>query len=145
MSSVILYYTFTGSTRAEAERLAAETGAALCPVQELKKRTLFSAYVTGCMQAMRQRAAAIQPISIDLRQFDEIILGCPIWAGCPAPAFHAMLALLPAGKRVSLFFCSGSGNSSKSAAQTKALVQARGCTLASYRDVKAVPLARART
>lgn len=136
MSSVILFYTLGGATRAEAQRLAEESGARLCEVREQKKRGLFSAFFPGCPHAMKRRASKLQPLDVDLNAYDHITVGCPIWAGFPAPAFNAVVALLPAGKQVSLFFCSGSGDSTKSAEGTKELIAARGCALASYRDVK---------
>ncbi|ODU55079.1 MAG: hypothetical protein ABT01_07000 [Clostridium sp. SCN 57-10] len=136
MSSIILYYTLGGATRAEARRLATESGAQLCEVREQKKRGLFSAFFPGCPHAMQRRASKLQPLGIDLNAYDNIVIGCPIWANFPAPAFNAIAAQLPAGKQISLFFCSGGGDSSKSAEGTKGMIAARGCTLVSYRDVK---------
>lgn len=136
MKTVILYYTYGGSTKKEAERLATELGARAVQVKEAKKRIMFSAFFSGCPKAMRREAVPILPVEEDLSGYDKIILGCPIWAGHPAPAFNAIVDLLPPGKEVEIFLCSGSGDSSKSAEGTKKLIEAKGCTVASYRDVK---------
>jgi hypothetical protein len=139
MKTVILYYSLGGATKAEAERLAAKQGAELCPIREAKKRNIFTAFVPGCPDAMKRRASKIQPLGCNLGEYDRIVIGCPIWAGFPAPAFNAAVNLLPSGKEVELFFCSGGGEEPKSETGTKELIAAKGCTLVSYRDVKAVP------
>ena len=135
MKSIVLYYSLNGSSKAEAERLAAENGATLCPILEKKKRGMFSAFLPGCPDAMKRKASKIQPLGYDLQDFERITIVAPIWAGYPAPAFNAALALLPKGKEVELVFCSGGGAEPKSEAGTKALIAEKGCTLLSYRDV----------
>lgn len=136
MKTVILYYTFGGSTGKEAERLAAELQVPLCRVQEVHSRSLLAAFVPGGFLAMRRKKVKIQPLTVDLKNYDRIIIGCPIWAGHPAPAFNAIAELLPAGKEVELFFCSGSGDRQKSEQGTRELIEKKGCTVASYRNVK---------
>ena len=136
MKTVILYYTFGGSTKKEAERLAAELGAPLYRVREARNRSLLRAFFPGGYSAMHRRAVAIQPPDIHLQDYDRIIIGCPVWAGYPAPAFNAIAELLPAGKEVELFFCSGGSGTQKSEQGTKELVEGKSCTVVSYRDVK---------
>ncbi len=136
MKTVIVYYTFGGSTKKEAERLAAETGADLCRVLESKKRSFLASFIPGGSQAMKRKAVAIEPLNVNLQEYDRIIVGCPVWAGFPAPAFNAVMALLPSEKEVELFLCSGGGDTSKSAEETKALIAQKGCKLVSYRDVR---------
>ena len=136
MKTAIIYYTFGGSTGKEAERLAAELNAPLYRVREARNRSLLGAFVPGGYQAMHRKAAAIRPPDVRLQEFDRIVIGCPVWAGYPAPAFNAMVELLPAGKEVEVFLCSGGGETPKSRQGTKALVEQKGCTLVSYRDVQ---------
>lgn len=135
MKTVILYYTFGGSTKREAERLAAELNAPVCRVKEVHNRSFLAAFVPGGSLAMHRKTVAIQPIDIDLNDYDRIIIGCPVWAGYPAPAFNAIADRLPAGKKVELFLCSGGSGTQKSEQGTKALIENKGCTVASYRDV----------
>jgi flavodoxin len=136
MKNLIVYYTFGGSTRKEAERLAAELQAPLFRVREKRNRSFLGAFVPGSYQAMRRRASAIKPLDIRLQDYDRIIIGSPVWAGFPAPAFNAIAELLPKGKEVEVFLCSGGGETPKSGQGTKALIERKGCTLVSYRDVK---------
>ncbi len=136
MKTAIIYYTFGGSTRKEAERLAAQINAPLYRVKEARSRSFLGAFVPGGYQAMRRKAAAIRPLDIRLQEFDRIVIGCPVWAGYPAPAFNAIVNLLPEGKEVEVFLCSGGGETPKSGQGTKALIERKGCTMVSYRDVK---------
>ena len=78
---------------------------------------------------------------MNLQDYDRIIIGCPIWARYPAPAFNAIVEMLPSGKEVELFFCSAGGDSAASAEGTKELIAKKGCTVTTYRDVQtgAVP------
>ena len=136
MNTIILYYTFGGATKKEAERLAAELEAPLYRVREVHNRFFLAAFIPGGMMARRRKAAAIRPLTVDLSAYDRIIIGCPIWAAYPAPAFNALVRLLPANKEVELFFCSGSGEAYPSEPGTKELVERQGCRVVSYRNVR---------
>lgn len=136
MKTIVLYYSFGGSTKAEAERIAAENDAVLCRVEETKNRSLISAFVPGAPNAKNRKASEIKQIGHDLNSFDRIIIGCPIWGGYPAPAFNAIAKLLPSGKEVELVFCSGGGETPNSSQGTKDLISKKGCNVISYRDVK---------
>ncbi|MGE4353696.1 MAG: flavodoxin family protein [Oscillospiraceae bacterium] len=135
MKTVILYYTLGGATKKEAERLAEKLDAPAYQVREARNRNLLTAFIPGCPQAMHRKAVHIRYLGIDLQEYDRIIIGCPVWAGFPAPAFNAIAELLPAGKEVELFFCSGGGGTPKSALGTRELIEKKGCTVVSYRDV----------
>ncbi len=136
MKTAVIYYTFGGSTKKEAQRLAAENQAALFRVEEARGRSLIGAFIPGAYQAMHRKAAAIQPLNVNLQEFDKIIIGCPVWAGYPAPAFNAIAALLPKGKEVEVVLCSAGGETPKSEQGTKQIIEGKGCRLLSYRDIK---------
>ncbi len=135
MKTVVIYFTFGGYTKAAAEKLALERGASICRVMEVRDRSFFAAIVPGAPYATHRRSVAIEPLGIDLNDYDQIVIGCPVWAGYPAPAFNAIVEQLPAGKEVELFFCSGGGDTKKSKEGTKTLIEKKGCTVVSYRDI----------
>jgi hypothetical protein len=134
MKSIILYYTFGGSTKKEAERLAVERKAPLVRVRDVHNYSMVSAFVLGAFRAMRRRKGAIGPVTVNLEDYDRILIGAPIWAGYPAPAFNAIVDRLPAGKEVELFFCSQSGNSPQ-CESVKEDITKKGCTVVSYREI----------
>ncbi len=135
MKTVILYYTFGGSTKKEAERLANELNATLYRVKEARNRSFLTAFIPGGLHARQRKSVAIQPLEIDLNQYDRIIIGCPVWAAHPAPAFNSIVERLPKGKEVEIFLCSGGSGTANSEQGTKELIANKGCTLISYRDV----------
>lgn len=135
MKTIIVYFSFGGSTKREAERLSSQIDVPLCQVKEEHKRSLFTAFAPGGFLAIQRKTVAIQPLCIDLNNYDRIIIGCPVWAGYPAPAFNAIVECLPVGKDVEIFLCSGGSGTQESEQGTRALVEKKGCTVVSYRDV----------
>lgn len=139
MKSAILYYSFGGATRKEAAKRAAQNGADLFEIVEAKKRGLFSAFLSGCPQALGRKASAINPITLDWSLYDSVTLMAPVWAGCPAPAFNAALAIIPKGKTVNVVLCSGGGETPKSKDGTLAMLREMGFVVGTYEDVKTAP------
>lgn len=133
MKTVILYYTLGGATKKEAERLSKEFDAPVYRVYEAHSRSLFSSFIPGGFQAMKRRAVKIKPLGVDLSGFDRVVIGCPVWAAYPAPAFNSIVNLLPSGKDVELFFCEGGSDPLKDEPGTKELVEKRGCKVVSCR------------
>ena len=127
MTTIILYYSLSGKTKTLAEKQAAETGADVIEVREVKPHKGFSAFIPGCCQAMALKSSAIVPLETDLSAYDEIVIMGPIWAGKPAPAVNSIIGLLPAGKTVSLHCTAGSGEANLS--KTAALITEKGCTV----------------
>ena len=127
MDTVILYYSRSGKTKAFAEKLAAESGADIFEVCEIKKRNGFTAFIPGCCLSMGMKSSAIIPLDVDLSAYDEIVIMGPIWAGKPAPAVNSIIGLLPAGKTVSLHCTAGGGEANLS--KTEALITAKDCTV----------------
>lgn len=127
MKSAVVYYTFGGSTRKEAERIGAELGADVFRVREAKNRSLIGSFIPGGFQAMKRKKPKIMQPEFDLSQYERIYIGCPVWAAYPAPAFNAIVDLLPAGAEVEIFLCAGGNDPRDSDAETRRLVEAHGC------------------
>ena len=125
MSTVILYYSLSGITKAYAEKTAAEAGSDLYEINEVKKRNSFTAFFPGIFHAMQCKCSAIITPRTDLAVYDEIMIMGPIWAGHPAPAVNSIINLLPAGKAVSLVCLSSGGGYDLS--KTATLITEKGC------------------
>ena len=137
MKKIVLYYTFGGSSRKEAERIASQDlESVLCEVLEQKKRSMLSAFFSGCPQALKRKASLIKELPFSLTEFDRIILVAPVWAGYPVPAFNAMVDRLPQGKEVEIYLCSAGGETPKSEAGTKELIEQKKCKLISFHQIK---------
>lgn len=107
--TAVIYYSYGGSTKKEAERIAEKCGADVIRVYPVKERGIAGTTFWGGFESLTHRTAELKPVDADLGQYDRFIIGAPIWAGNPAPAFHSILDLIPAGREVSCYFCSGSG------------------------------------
>lgn len=135
MKTLVIYYSYTGSSGKLAKRTAAQIGADIFEVVEKRKRGTVNAYVTGSIAAMRKKKTEIEPITVDFNAYDKIYIMAPIWAGKPAPAINNVLESLPSGKEVTFHAVSASG-SSRGRDTVEAMLQARGCKLDAYVDVK---------
>lgn len=137
MKTLILYYSYKGSSEKKAKELAKELGDCdLCKVEEVKKRSMFGAVMSGCPKAAKRKTSKIKPVSCDFKKFEKVILVAPIWNGFPAPAFNSMVELLPSGKDVELYLCSSGGETPKSKDGTIELIKNHGCHVVDYHDVK---------
>lgn len=136
MKEIVLFYSFTGKTKALAEKKAKERKARIEEITEVNKPSIIGAYTIGCFKALRRKKAEIRPIKAQLKSYDKIIIMTPIWAGHPTPVVNSLIELLPSGKKIELIMVSGGGNSQGSAEATKALITAHGCDLVGYTDVK---------
>ncbi|MCL1805006.1 MAG: hypothetical protein FWG28_03245 [Clostridiales bacterium] len=136
MTTLFMYYSYSGHTRAIARELAAAESADLAEVQDVKRPGGFKAFTLGCFAALRGKAWPIQEPAVDPGKYERLVVLFPIWAGNPPPAAHALLAILPQGKPVAVKMVSGSGKSN-CREKVEAAIKARGCTVESFEDVKA--------
>jgi len=133
MKTIVLFYSRTGNTKFLAGKKAAELGAEIEEIREVKKTGM----IAGCYRALKRRKTEIQPIQAELGSYDAIVIMVPIWAGHPVSAIYGILERLPQGKKVELVLVSGGGGSKKSAEGTKACIAERGCELIGYTDIMA--------
>ncbi len=135
MYRLVMYFSYSGRTRYEATRIAKELDAELYEVREQRRRPPFAVYVFGPGQAKHRRQVYVEPFAIDMNEYDEITICCPIWNGYPAPAFNNIIRDLPAGKNISLVFTSDSGEA-KARMETTRFVEMQGSHVVSYQVIK---------
>jgi len=136
MKTLVLFYSYTGHSKKLAQAYAEKESADVAEIKEQERPGMLKAYLAGCFAAMRGKPWPIMPLSIEWAAYDNIKFFFPIWASNPPPAVYAALALLPEGKTIKITALSGSGHSACKA-KVEALVQAKGCTLEGFEDVKA--------
>ena len=137
MNTLVLFYSYSGKTKAVAEELAQKESAAIVEIKDAKRPGIFKAFTAGCPSAMKGKSWAIQPLAVNLAEYARLILLAPIWASNPPPAFNAILDQLPSGKTVAVKMVSASGKS-KCRERLDAVIQSRGSILESFEDIKAV-------
>ena len=123
MKSLVVYYSRTGNARFVAETIAAEVGADIEEVIDLKKRSGAFGFLSGGSAARRGKETKIAPTTKSPADYDLIIVGTPVWAGRPSPAIATYLKKNDlSGKKVAVFFTQGGKKPSQAIEQTKALM-----------------------
>lgn len=124
MKSLIVYYSRTGNARFVAETIAAEIGADIEEVTDLKKRSGALGFLTGGSDARRGKETKIGPSVKSPADYELIVIGTPVWAGRPTPAITTYLKKNNlSGKKAALFITQGGKKpQDKAINQTKALI-----------------------
>lgn len=105
MKSLVVYYTRTGKTKFVAEAIASQLGADIEEVVDLKKRQGTIGWINSGKDASRKSLTEIAPTTKAPADYGLIVIGTPIWAWSPTPAFRTYISKNSlAGKRVALFY-----------------------------------------
>ena len=115
MKKLFIYYSYTGNGELVASKMQ-EMGYEVRKVETVKKlpKTFFFAMMSGGFQACMKMKAKLKEFDYDISQFDEIVIGSPIWNGRIAPAINTVLANINFdNKKLSFIFYAGSGEGKK--------------------------------
>ena len=90
---IIIYFTYTGNTKKIAEKIKEKLN---CDILEIKTVIPYSKdYDTVVNDEQNSESSnhlpEIQNLNIDLSNYDEIILGTPVWWYRPVPAIRTFL------------------------------------------------------
>jgi flavodoxin len=121
MKTLVIYYTRTGNSKFAAETIAAELGADIEEVVDLKNRQGRLAYMSCGRDAMSEKETEIAQTKINPADYELIVIAQPVWAWSPTPAIRTYLKKNDlSGKKVALFF--GGSNLRQVIEKTKALM-----------------------
>ena len=116
MKSLVVYYSLEGNTKFIAEVLAKEIHAELAELKPKKEipSSGFKKYVWGGKSVLFKQKPILINETIDLKQYDHIFLGTPVWAGTYAAPFNTFLANNEiCDKHIALFACHAGGGAEK--------------------------------
>jgi flavodoxin len=136
MKTLVIFYSYSGKTKAIAQTLAAKESAAITEIKDVKRPGKLKAYIGGILAVMRGKSWPIQPLGINPAEYDRLILLAPVWADNPPPPFNAFMEQFPVGKTVAVKMVSMSGKSGCKE-RLEAVITAKGGTLESFEDIKA--------
>lgn len=110
--AVVIYYSQTSNTKVVAEEIASRLGAEMeeiIPVVPYDGD--FQSTIERCMQEREQDIQPkINPLNVNLQDYDIVFIGYPIWFGTFAPPISAFLDQVDLkGKKVVPFCTFGSG------------------------------------
>lgn len=121
MKTLVVYFTRTGNSKFAAETIAAELGADIEEVIDLKKRQGKLAYMSCGRDAMSGKETEIAQTNKNPADYDLIVITQPVWAWSPTPAIRTYVSKNGfSGKKVALFF--GGSNLRQAVEKTKALM-----------------------
>jgi len=126
MKSLVVYYSLTGKTRLVAEAIAEALNATLVQIEERRPIPFPFVYLSGGFRAFTNRGSKICPIDVDLKQYERIFIGSPIWASRPTPAINSFIYQTNfEGRSVIPFFTMGGDDSKKALANITAKIEKR--------------------
>lgn len=107
MKTLVVYYSYEGNTELIAKAIS-DTFKFDCisikPVKEMKSKG-FTKYVWGGGQVVMKIVPKIEPINVNLDDYDFIIIGSPIWAGTYAPPIRSFIESTHCiNKRIGYFY-----------------------------------------
>ncbi len=81
MADLVVYYSFTGKSRLDAEWLAAALKADTAEIIETQPRDMEAGGIFRCMfDSFLRRRPPIKPTAKQVTAYDRVILTCPVWA-----------------------------------------------------------------
>jgi flavodoxin len=92
MSTLVIYYSWTGKTELVAKAIAKTLAADIRKVEEVKERKGLRGFISGVYSARRGRSSEIKPMDLDLNNYELIFLGTPVWSLKPTPALNAFIS-----------------------------------------------------
>jgi len=124
MKPLVVYYSLTGKTRLVAQVIAEALNATLVEIEERRPIPLPFVYVSGSFAAFMNWGSRINPVDVDLKQYERIFIGSPIWAYRPAPAINSFIYRTNfEGRSVIAFFTMGGDNAEKALANMTAKIE----------------------
>jgi len=104
MKALVLYYSRTGNTKFVAEEIAKATKADIEEIIDKKKRTGIVGWVIAGYDANRMKQANIKKLKSNIKKYDTIFIGQPVWAWTINPAIRALFDKNDlSGKKIVLF------------------------------------------
>ena len=91
MKNLIVYYSWTGSTREAAQAVSEAVEGELLEITETKKRRGVWGFIKGGFQASTGKASGIKETLPDPKGYDAVYIGTPVWAAKPSAAFNAVV------------------------------------------------------
>ncbi len=86
MTDLVVYYSRTNKTKMVAEIISKQLNARLIEVKDKTKRSGSIGYIRGAFDALRSKRTLVEYDIADLKEYDTVYIGTPVWASKPTPA-----------------------------------------------------------
>jgi flavodoxin len=126
MKSLVVYYSLTDKTKLVSQVIAEALNATLVEIEERRPIPMPFVYLSGSFAAFMNRGSKINPVDVDLKQYERIFIGSPIWAYRPAPAINSFIYKTNfEGRSIIPFFTMGGDNAEKALANITVKIEKR--------------------
>jgi len=124
MKSLVVYYSLTGKTKLVSQIIAESLNATLVEITERRPIPIPFVYLSGGFRALTNRGSKINPVDVDLKQYERIFIGSPTWGSRPAPAVNSFIYQTNfEGRSVVPFFTMGGDNAEGALANITAKIE----------------------
>ena len=112
MKTLVIFYSLEGNCALIADILKSSLNAEVLEIklQDERKRSRFGKFFWALSLTFSKKKIALKPYTVNIENYDLIILGAPVWAGAPAPIMASFLDQTKiTGKKTGLFCTHGGG------------------------------------
>lgn len=137
MKKIIIYYSYTGHTKMIAEYMAKKLN---CEILELKSIKPYSTDYQTVVDEEQTNDTELhlrdyEPLNIDLKEYDEIILGSPVWWYSITPVIRSFLKKEDLADKTILPFATNAGWLGKTFKEIEALAKNQNAKVTSGLNV----------
>lgn len=90
MKNLVVYYSWKGNTEVVAKEISKLVDGDLIKIEE-EKEFKGSAFLLAALSALLGLKSKIKPIDESVKEYDNVFIGGPVWAGRTPPAINAFL------------------------------------------------------
>ncbi len=114
MKNLVLYYSLNGNTDFVAKKLAEKLDADIFMIETTKGYPKgFAKYIVGGFQALFKIKVDIRPVKVTLDDYDQIVIGSPVWASSMTPPLRSFLKDNQIEDKNIVMFCTYEGQAGK--------------------------------
>ena len=137
MKICIIYHSETGNTRHVAQHIASVTiDSRLVEVNDRAEHSALTRFLMQCKVAVSEDKTPIEPSRLDVKEYDLLVFGSPVWAFKPTPAIDTIIDTLTGceNKRAVAFVtCGGLPGQSKEV--FKKWIEGRGMRFMGFESI----------
>jgi len=112
MKDLVVFYSLSGKTKTVAKVIAESLNATLVEITETKPRKPgVLVYLTGGFAAITNKGSKIDPVDVEVKEYERVFIGSPVWASRPAPAINSFIYKTDFEGRTVIPFVTLGGNS----------------------------------
>jgi len=134
MKICIIYHSETGNTRHVAQHIASSIpDSRLVEVTDRAEHLALTRFLMQCKAARSEDTTTIEPSHLDVREYDLLVFGSPVWAFKPTPAIHSIIGALDnCQKKRAVAFVTCGGRPGESDAVFRKWIEAKGMNFAGF-------------